>query len=285
MIQDITDLYIQGMKCGIINLRYFPQDLRARNLAALKRTLKSLLCPIDLWRYVEFPYVLSHIKNNGEFLNILDIGSPKFLSVLIAQKYNHEVIATDILPIIIEEVNWYKRANSKGNLKGQIEDGTSLSFEDEKFSIVFSVSCLEHIGNDGDIRAIKEMARVLLPGGKLLITVPFVTTFRELWTEEDPMGCQVRSSEGKVFFSRYYDLSSLQSRLIEPSGLKLLEIKAWQETIPTWYGNKYLPRVVKSYTGIFAKFLDYYYSKSRIQAIYPGDLTNHGVAGVALEKH
>ena len=281
-----ADLYIKGLGCALINLRHCPQYLMAQNWRGIKRIAKNLISPCDMWRYIEFPFVLSHIETRKDkLLNILDVGSPKFLSLYIAQKYNCNIIATDIVANVIEEVNWYKKAASRENLKGQIEDGTNLSFEDKTFSLIYSVSCVEHIGNDGDIRAIKEMARCLAPGGKLIITVPFVVEFREFWTDKDLMGCQIHSPEGKAFFSRYYDRSSLWSRLIQPSRLKLLEIRAWQETIPGWYKNKYLARTEKAYVGRFVKVLDYYFSKTKIQPIDPCGLTNHGLAGIVLEKH
>jgi SAM-dependent methyltransferase len=279
------DLYIGGMFCGLMNLMYFPQDLLGKNWVGLKRTLKTLICPIDLWRYREFLFVLRHLKmTNDECPNILDIGSPKWLSLNIANKYDCKVISTDIAPKVMEEVNWYKRINSKRNLEGLVENAINLSFEDNKFSTVYSISCFEHIGNDGDMKAIKEAARVLKPGGRLLITVPFVTKFRELWTDKDPWGCQLLSPDGKIFFSRYYDQSSLSSRLIGPSGLKLLEIKAWQEITRGWYDTKYIPRLLKSSTKTFTKFLDYYYNKRRIQDICPNALTNCGCVGIALKK-
>jgi SAM-dependent methyltransferase len=51
------------------------------------------------------------------------------------------------------------------------EDLTDLSFADESFGVVISLEVLEHIP---DFRkAISECARVLKPGGKLLLSVPF----------------------------------------------------------------------------------------------------------------
>lgn len=264
-----VNLYLEGIRSGLINLLYIPRDLLRNDWVGLKRTAKVLVCPVDLWRYVEFPFILSHLgKQNNASQDILDISSPKLLSLYIAQKFNCNITATDIVPRTIDEVNWYKRANSKKNLWGKIEDAKRLSFADETFSIVYSVSVLEHIGNDSDIKAIKEMARVLKPGGKLLITVPLVTTYTEEWKERDVFGCQVRSSDRNVFFSRYYDVNSLQSRLIGPSGLRLLQIRAWQETTPGWYGDKYLPNISKLPTKIFVKLLDYFYSNKTASRNY-----------------
>lgn len=51
-----------------------------------------------------------------------------------------------------------------------IGDFTKLSFEDCSFDVVSCVSVLEHMPHDDQIRGIKEMARVVKNGGKLIIT-------------------------------------------------------------------------------------------------------------------
>jgi SAM-dependent methyltransferase len=50
-------------------------------------------------------------------------------------------------------------------------DGKRLPFEDASFDTVLSTQVLEHTSEPGALMA--EMARVLRPGGKLLLTVPF----------------------------------------------------------------------------------------------------------------
>ena len=57
-------------------------------------------------------------------------------------------------------------------------DARNTSFPDDHFDAVFAVSTIEHIGlfdNDdaGDQKAMREMRRVLKPGGMLVLTVPF----------------------------------------------------------------------------------------------------------------
>jgi len=51
------------------------------------------------------------------------------------------------------------------------EDLTALSFVDESFDAVISLEVIEHIPNFRE--ALSECARVLKPGGKLLLSVPF----------------------------------------------------------------------------------------------------------------
>ncbi len=52
-------------------------------------------------------------------------------------------------------------------------DLTALDYEDETFDVVISVSVLEHMSDELKVKGIKEMARVLRPGGKMGITFDF----------------------------------------------------------------------------------------------------------------
>ena len=76
------------------------------------------------------------------------------------------------------------RATWKGWSASQA-DARSLPFDDHSFSQVLLVSTLEHVGADntvyglqaeqdeeGRVQALRELRRVLRPGGSLLVTVP-----------------------------------------------------------------------------------------------------------------
>ena len=57
-------------------------------------------------------------------------------------------------------------------------DGRSIPFENNSFDSVFSSEVFEHIFNLDDV--LNEIQRVLKPGGRLLITVPFVWDEHEI---------------------------------------------------------------------------------------------------------
>jgi len=57
-------------------------------------------------------------------------------------------------------------------------DGRALPFADASFDTVLSTEVLEHVMAPADV--VREMARVLKPEGRLLLTVPFVVPLHEM---------------------------------------------------------------------------------------------------------
>lgn len=73
--------------------------------------------------------------------------------------------------------------NSSNNISAEKADLQNLPYKDEEFDIVTSISTIEHVHNDH--KAIKEMARVVKPGGKLLITAEFHPDKGKHYSEND----------------------------------------------------------------------------------------------------
>ncbi len=121
-------------------------------------------------RDFEYPWVLKNIDiKKGK---LLDIGST------VGQ------MLYDILPKTVE-INTLN-INSQKDVKGvkQIEgDIRKTDFKSNLFDCITCVSTLEHIGVEGrygveedgtgDMKAMKEMYRILKPGGRLFLTVPY----------------------------------------------------------------------------------------------------------------
>jgi len=96
------------------------------------------------------------------------------------------------------------------------------------FDAVISMSAIEHFGNDGDIAPVREIERVLVPGGRACITLPYTAKYFEEWLSNDPYGHQVRR-DGKVFFARWYDYGAVHSRLLSHTAMRVLDWSALQE--------------------------------------------------------
>ena len=80
-----------------------------------------------------------------------------------------EVLATDISSNILENAKKMAEQNGCSNIKTKVMDGENLSLEDETFDAVISRVGLIYFPDQQ--RALKEMLRVLKPGGKVAAIV------------------------------------------------------------------------------------------------------------------
>lgn len=98
----------------------------------------------------------------------------------------------------------------------QLKLNKSLPFEDTSFDVVTMLAVLEHIEKEQEI--LKEIYRVLVPGGKLIITVPSV------WSQPvlEFMAYNLRIvSEAEIRdHKRYYNREKLKKVLIEDNGFE-----------------------------------------------------------------
>lgn len=96
-------------------------------------------------------------------------------------------------------------------------DARELPFEPDSFDRVTAISTLEHV-EDGDDAVMLELARVLAPGGRLVVSVPYNPVKRaELSVRGEVYGRRGRH----VFFERLYDEPELERRIVAPAGLPL----------------------------------------------------------------
>jgi SAM-dependent methyltransferase len=216
-----------------------------------RRALRYAVVPVNYWRSVEYRLALEE----GRFApgdRVLDVGSPKLLSLWIADRLRAEVVATDIESYFIEEYDLLRSARRvpAERLRLAVEDGRRLSFDDASFDRVYSLSVLEHIPDAGDSECVRELARVLAPGGRCVITVPFWPTSRVDWRDPDFYwsGASLDDASGRVFYQRRYSEADLHERLVEPSGLRLARLRfvgdRWArrgdrelcELLPPWIG-------------------------------------------------
>jgi SAM-dependent methyltransferase len=194
--------------------------------------LKRLALPVSYWRAAEFAYV-SRQLTIPLGARVLDVGSPKDLAAIFARERGFEVVATDILPAAIALSRRYSTAQGldgagAGRVVSEIQDGRALSYSDNSFDAAFSVSVLEHIPNDGDTLAIRELVRVVKPGGLVVVTTPYDLRYRETFVDGSVYERQQEARE-PVFFERHYDEVTLQERLLTPSGADLLDLQLWGE--------------------------------------------------------
>ena len=139
--------------------------------------------------------VLDYGCGDGEFLELLDNAS-----------------GVEIAEAAIEQV----RAIAPEADVRRLEDDGTIPFGHGEFDLVWCSEVLEHIPDVGF--ALSELRRVLKPGGRLLLTVPYHGRFQAAWialtrfeSHFDPLGQHVR------FFTRRSLTEALEANGFEPT--------------------------------------------------------------------
>lgn len=149
----------------------FPR-LKAGLADLLRRQLRKVFDPgiVTTERVVEYPFVYQALV--GVAGPILDIGCVHSgLPIALASR-GYRVVGLDFLPYPFPHPN----------LQTVRGDAVRFPFATGSFEAVLAISVVEHIGighygdpreAQGDSLAMGEIARVLCPGGRAVITVPF----------------------------------------------------------------------------------------------------------------
>lgn len=154
------------------------------------------------------------LVNKGAMVTSLDIDE----RVMVQKKYAKKL---GIINDPIEEVfnlndDPKKRIASKSFISQDrkfniiVCDARKINLPSSIFDFVTCISAIEHIPGDGDISAMKEFERILKPGGKLFISVPYRQKYNE--------------GQWGRWFQRDYNYDALKSRFIQPSNLILKKI-------------------------------------------------------------
>jgi SAM-dependent methyltransferase len=192
-----------------------------------REAVVRVVVPLDPSRYLELPWAIERLEAQpGE--RVLDLASPKLLAVELAQQ-GVEVTSIDQLEREIE--TWRTLAGDAPGLRFEVADGRALPFEDATFDHAYSISVLEHIEEPGDAEALRELARVVPPGGRVLVTLPHAREYREDWRDAPVYANE--PGEGRAFFQRWYDPSRVDALVAAASELELVarEIVRMQ---PNW---------------------------------------------------
>lgn len=180
-----------------------------------REAVVRVVVPLDPSRYLELPWAIERLEAQPAE-RVLDLASPKLLAVWLA-RHGVEVTSVDQLEREIE--TWQALAGDAG-VDFRVADGRVLPFEDGSFDHAYSISVLEHIEEPGDAAALRELARVVKPGGRVLVTLPHALEHREDWRDapvyaNEPGG-------GTSFFQRWYDPPRIDALLEAVPALELV---------------------------------------------------------------
>src|SRR5207249_2592525 len=209
----------KGIRRSALRLYVFALAIGLRIImrGMLVEGIKLLISPVGYWRLMPNAFTYQEflrLKNP----RILDVGSPKLPSVFFATRTSQEVHATDLDDEKIFS-RWKAVAEAIGlpNYFVEYQDARRLTYPDESFDFVYSISVIEHIPDDGDAISLREFRRVLKPGGTLVVQVPYRREREDIRLPFDSKGKPLPEPR---FYERHYDMLRLNERL-ETEGMRL----------------------------------------------------------------
>lgn len=137
--------------CGYINMTESPKDW------ALRLFRKSVLKQA---KYKRFRHMLGDVAGS----RCLDIGADNGVLSLLFRQLGGSWASADLDPEAVESI----RALVEKDV--HLINGTTTPFKDGEFDVVAIVDFLEHVHTDRQFT--KECARIIKPGGRLIVNVP-----------------------------------------------------------------------------------------------------------------
>lgn len=134
--------------------------------------------PLHTWSRVwEYPYVYHHLRRwrssraASAVPRVADVGSGVTFFPFAVARLGFHVLCTDVDPVCEIDLDRAIKhvPHDPGSVAFRLAGEATLPLEDEECDAVYCVSTLEHIPRFED--TVREMARVLKPGGLLLLTI------------------------------------------------------------------------------------------------------------------
>jgi ubiquinone/menaquinone biosynthesis C-methylase UbiE len=206
--------------------------LRGMSLGGGPEARWRVWMPLDVDRVVELPWAAARVMD-ARPERVLDIASPKLLACWLGEHVDAEIVATDLWE---DEISRWKTLVAAVDAAGhrfpdlafEAADATQLAYPDASFDTAVSVSVIEHIPGDGDIAALRELTRVLRPGGSLVLTFPYGERAEDVSVEHDLYG--QRYDGTPLFFYRRYAAETVGSRLLDGGGLEIVDRTYWHKS-------------------------------------------------------
>ena len=244
---------------------------------------KLLLNPVSIVRYFEFDYA-NRILQTVAGSTILDVSSPYLFGFYQSTKIDSDYHYTNPdLRDLNNVISLSKKIKFKANYTADKIDALNLPFANNYFDVVLSISVIEHINDEGDSLAMKEIWRVLKPGGKLILTFPVNKVYATEYRDKDEYNLNVEKKSGKYFFQRIYDEQKIEERLLSSiNNYEIISKKVFGVTEKNFYSN-YKERWMKY--SYWETVKDPYYISKKF-SYFPEieNLEDIGVLGLTIKK-
>lgn len=162
-------------------------------------------------RIVEYPFIHSNLGDVKQGENIIDVGAGASRLPIELASRGFNIWTIDLNPHAFP-----RKHPCFTPTQGDIR---RTGFKDNFFDKVIAVSTVEHIGlekgerdHEGDKKALREILRIIKPGGEVLVTVPF-------------------GRQAIAHLTRIYDLPSLQELF---SGFEIKRVEYAMEREGNW---------------------------------------------------
>jgi len=187
-------------------------------------------------RYLEYPWMLKNITiTSGK---ILDVGST-------ASNMLYNFLSKTIE---INSIDLNSKEIENDSIKFSVGDIRKTNYSDNYFDLISCISTLEHIGvsgrygsdedPNGDKKAVQEMARILKPGGTMLVTVPYgikdVLPINKLYNKERIENLFKGFSSVEIEYRKYFKKFHLWLTTTEEEAAKTDMIK------DSWYAIAFI---------------------------------------------
>jgi hypothetical protein len=235
------------------------------------------LYPMDSTRYFEFDWVWSRLIRLGHVRNYLDISSPRLLPLSYVRRSEVErawLVNPDKSDLAA--TRQWADALSLSNRCSFSDEPIESSRLDQRFDAITSISVFEHIANEGP--ALTRVRRLLAPGGTLLLTLPCTAVGYDQFRDYDEYNLAKPDAQGRYFFQRFYDASSLRDRVFSILG-EPRQMTVYGESEPGYFGRNAQQKM----RGLPYPFWREGYMMGRHFRIYPSIDTLPGEGVAALE--
>lgn len=233
-----------------------------------------LVCPVNIVRYWELPFVWDHIPPGDRFL---DVSSPRLLSLRFAATHPEaRVILTNPDSTDGATTSRMARALSLDNLT--VRNLAVNQLAEGEFDAVWSISVVEH--TDDDTATMRSLFDAVRPGGRLIVTVPVDRHHRDEYRDHDAYG--LHAGDGPFFFQRFYTEETVRTRLVAPLGVEPARVGYFGERRPGTfvpYEQRWIAEGLAATADDPRRIVDEYATFRTW-----GEMPGIGVCGLVLER-